>query len=256
MNVRRAFTFVFADRRWAAKLGIAILLSVVPALLAGYSALGNVPGFAAPAIFDSPLFAPVSSIAFIPLNGFLLRITRDVVAGFDVPLPEWSDVRGILGDGTRLWALITVWSLPELAIRLVAGDPSAETARQNLGRDSLITLLSFALFFVQPAAIARLATTGSLASGLDVRAVLGAVRRNPGGYVLIVLVGVGASLLGLALTGILLWPVWVASGRSLSLDDLPLFITAGLTVGLILFAPYTRCVEHHLYGQAFLKATR
>jgi hypothetical protein len=254
MHVRRAFTFVFADPQWARKLAVAMLLNVVPALLGMWSALRGAGLLTAPAAVESPLFTPVSNLALIPLNGFLLRITRNVVAGSDTPLPVWSDVRGILRDGAKLWALLALWSLPGIAARWIVGDSGGASGQRTLGPDTLVTLWELAIFFVQPAAVAWLATTGSLAAGLNIRAVLATVRRNLGGYVVVCLVITGTFFVAFALGAVLLWPVWQGTGRPLNRDALPAFIALSIGVAIFVFSPYLQFVSHHLYGQAFLRA--
>jgi hypothetical protein len=231
-----------------------MLLHVLSGIFGVWSVLRGAGILTAPAVVESPLFTPVSSIALIPLNGFLLRITRDVVAGFDVPLPEWSEARGILRDGAKLWALLTLWSLPWIVVRLVIGDADDASGQRALGADTFVSLGELVITFVQPAAVAWLAATGLLAAGLNVRAVLATVRRNVGGYVLVSAVIVGSFILAFALSALLLLPAWRGLGRLLSLDDLAAFIAISLGVTIIVFAPYLFCVHHHLYGQAFVRA--
>jgi hypothetical protein len=255
MNVRRAFTFVFHDQQWTRKFGLAVLLSVTASMLGVWSLLRDVGVVPGPALLSSPLFAPVSSLAFIPFNGFLLRITREVVAGSDVPLPAWSRIRGILRDGGKLWTLVTVWSLPGITARLMVGNAGRVSGEQGSGLDTLISLGENAILFVEPAAVAWLATTGSLAAGLNVRAVLATVRHNVGGYILVFLVTIGVFLLSVGLSAILLWLAWQGTGRALTQAAMPTFFAISVGIALLVFAPYLRCVEHHLYGQAFVEAS-
>jgi hypothetical protein len=248
MHIRRAFTFVFDDPRWAPKLGIAILLSVVPSLFGLWPLLRNFGVVTAPAVVASPLFVPATNIALIPVYGFLFRITRDVAAGSDVPLPEWSDVRGILHDGAKLWVVVILWRLPEIAARLVVGDSGNASGEGQSGLETLVLLGGLVIFVIESAAVAWLATTGSVAAGLNVGEVLATVRRNLGGYVLVNIVSMGAFSLIIVLGAVLLWPVWQGTGRALSRDELPVYFAMSLGVASLAFAPYVHCVSHHLYG--------
>ena len=122
MHIRRAFTYLFHDPHWRRKLALAMMVNLVPVLVAGWglftTSSGPVPMLGGSAPYS--LWSAAAGLTGISLNGFLLRITRNVVNGVDVPLPEWTDVGNLLRDGFRLWAVFTLWSLPLNLVRYVS----------------------------------------------------------------------------------------------------------------------------------------
>ena len=74
MDIGSAFTFVFDDEDWIKKVAIGggiILLGIIllPLLLLGL-------------------------LLFLPLNGYMLEVLKNVRDGQAKPLPEWSDFGG------------------------------------------------------------------------------------------------------------------------------------------------------------------
>ena len=249
MKLRRALTFLFQDPRWVGKLGIAMVLNLVPAALIGNRLITGSPLQAT--AFDL-LWAPLVGLAMVPLFGFLLRITRNVVAGHDVPLPEWSAFGGLLRDGLKLWGVVSLWALPAGLARIAASPLAGDGSGGGWPAiDATITVVSLIVFVVQPAAEARLAVTGSLVAGLDVPAVFATVRRNLGGYLrlpLVLLVGVGV---GIGLSMGLVALVWRALGGAPSRREITV---VGMTVAFVLLLPYTQFALYHLFGQVYARA--
>jgi Protein of unknown function (DUF4013) len=254
MNVRRAFTYLFRDPHWVRKLGIAMLVNLVPTALLVFGLLSTrdvasaVMGSADP----STLWSTLPSLAMIPLNGFVLRITRNVVAGVDVPLPEWADLGDILRDGFKLWGVIMVWSLPERLVAYASGSFSGNSGGEGIPvLDALAGVISLTVLVVQPAAEARLAVTGAFRAGLDVAAAFETVRRNLGGYLLLLLVTGGVVLIGFALSAALVALAWWTIGLQSDSGSVRVAGITSLGLTLAVFGPYLAFVVAHLSGQAF-----
>jgi hypothetical protein len=94
MDFGRAFTFVKEDERWTTKIGIGAVV-----------------------MFFSFLFLGIPSILLI---GYQLAVTRRVMEGKDLPLPEWEDWGKLFMDGLYLVVAIFVYTLP-LTILLCLG---------------------------------------------------------------------------------------------------------------------------------------
>src|SRR5262245_27395687 len=123
MDFKRALTFLFADPRWLSKLAIASALAAPPGILTllGPLASRGIVHSTLGRLAVSPLWTILVSLIGVPVLGFALRITRNVLDGVEAPLPSWDDFGGLLHDGVRLWAVITVWSLPILFLKPVSG---------------------------------------------------------------------------------------------------------------------------------------
>jgi hypothetical protein len=250
MDVKRAFTYMFYDPSWVPKLGIAMLLSLpLAGLWLVYAAVRNIGGPLGP-----PLLAAVVSLAAVPLLGFCLRITRRVVAGSDLPLPEWSDVGGVMRDGLKLWVVTSMWWLPVTVIGFVEDVLSPGTGDDGpLALRGLAAVAGFVVLIVQPAAEARLAATESVTAGIDVTAAIHTVRRNLGGYLLLLVIALVIACIGLAagvgLSAGLVWLAWNAVGGQPRVGDI-------LIIVFLLAASYAGFVFAHLSGQAYTQANR
>ena len=92
MDFGKAFTFMFQDDRWLAKLGIGTLLVLV-------------------GIFLAPLL--IGIVPLIIVTGYSLVALDNVRLGHEHPLPEWQDwgrffMLGLKAFGSALF----VWALP------------------------------------------------------------------------------------------------------------------------------------------------
>ena len=203
MDVGRAFGFLFQDQRWVAKILLAAVMLVIP-------------------IFG-----------WLVLFGYAMRITRQVAAGTDLPLPEWEDWGGLFVEGLRAFGVYFVWGLPG---NLLYGIGQFGADRdQASGGLLLFSCLGFVVAvvtgFVVPAALARTAVTSSFGAGLEVGAIFALVRDNLGDYFILLLLGVVAGIIA-------------------SLG----FIA--LCVGVLVTIPYAYFMLAHLYGQVYYRANR
>jgi hypothetical protein len=250
MDIRRAFTYLFHDPHGRRKLALAMMVNLVPVLITGWglftTSSGAIPMLGGSAPYS--LWSVAAGLTRIPLNGFLLRITRNVVNGVDVPLPAWTDVGDLLRDGVKLWAVITLWSLPHNLVRSAA-DAFAIPAL-------LIDVIVLVVLFVLPAAEVRLAITESLRAGLDVVAAFRTVQRNLGDYLRLALVDIGATLVTLAVSAGLVLLVRPALTGVLDFRSIRTSIIVIITVWGMAFGPYLSFVSYHLAGQAFARSLR
>ena len=81
MDIGKSLQYTFEDERWASKLGIGALISLVPVLNIAWS-------------------------------GYCIEIMRRVVAGYDHPLPEWDELGARFKDGLYIFLAAFVYGLP------------------------------------------------------------------------------------------------------------------------------------------------
>ena len=215
MNVGRAFKFVFDDPRWLLKLFIGGLFAVAAGFLNFIPILGQVVAFAGGLV----------------VTGYSLILVRRVMDGYDTPLPEWDDIGGLLTFGLKGFVVQLGWSLPLIVLGLAVLLPGIVV--ENSGLIALgalaVLVLALATLLIAPAGLGRLAATGSIGEGLNIRLILEMVRNNLGDYVLLALAAVGALLIGVA--GFLIF-----------------------VVGGLLTFPYALLVIAHLTGQAYFRS--
>jgi hypothetical protein len=86
MDFGRAFTFIKDDEQWVTKIGIGIGITFLSILFLGIPAL--------------------------LLVGYQIAVTRRVMEGKDLPLPEWDDWGKLFMDGLYLVIAMFVYTLP------------------------------------------------------------------------------------------------------------------------------------------------
>lgn len=217
MNVGKAFTFVFEDPKWPAKL----LVAAVFALLANF----------------------VVGLPF--LLGYQTRIIRNVRSGAAEVLPEWSDIGAIFSEGIRLLAVTLVYALPALILACVGAALSGISENLPLANGSVIDialtivmLITFitividglAFFALWPAIAIHFADSPGIGGSFRLKDVAAPIRRAPGPY-----------LLTLGLTIITGWCVG------------PIGLVA-LYVGYFVTLAYSYLVAAHLFGQLSRRA--
>jgi hypothetical protein len=80
----KPFSYVFDDPRWVNKILIGGLF-----YLAGFLIVG-----------------------WFFVMGYVARVTRNVIAGLETPLPEWEDIGEFFSEGARLIAVILCYVIP------------------------------------------------------------------------------------------------------------------------------------------------
>ncbi len=223
MDIGKAFTFVGEDPKWVTKVligGGMLLLAIVLSI----TVIGGIL---------------VGAIVF----GYLVQLTRNVIAGERLPLPEWTNFGELFVDGLKAWVVSFVLALPLIVVSSVVWVPAIIVSAAGGDSDAgaaiggLLSLVGGCLGFLLgivfalmlPIAIGRYAATRSIGEGLRLGAIFDTLRANIGTYLLVLLMVFAASLIGQL--GILL-----------------------CFIGLPFTLFYAQVVQYHLYGQAHVKA--
>ncbi|MEI6289784.1 MAG: DUF4013 domain-containing protein [Chloroflexota bacterium] len=212
MDFGKAFSFPFQDSDWLKKVGIAGLVFLIPV------------------------------VGQIIVMGWALEITRRVINDSPDPLPDWSDFGGYLSKGFMSFVVSFAYMIPVLLlsgcmqVTNVGGSLLAANVDSNLLSgvisvtticlSCLVSLISIAISFILPAAIARLADTGELSAAFKFNEVIALVRAAPAPYLLVML---GALLSGIAAS----------------------FGLIACFIGVIFTMAYAITINSHLSGQAY-----
>lgn len=214
MDIGKAFSFVFDDEQWVSSILICGLL----------------------------LFIPI--IGALVVLGYMLETARNVAMGSPRPLPKWSNFGEKLSLGFGGFVISFVYALPIavfgllfacVGIGLGSATGSEDAAAAAIGGLSLCfvpLILAFALL-VQPvilAAMARYLQTGSLGAAFNVGEVIGTVRADLGGWVVLFL-------------------LYLLCGAVGSLGSM-------VIIGVIFTMPYGQAVFGHLLGQKLSQMSR
>jgi hypothetical protein len=87
MDFTRALTFPFEDDEWLSKLGLGLLISLIP-------------------IIGNPL----------AVRGWSFRLAQAVKRGDPTPMPDWSDFGGKLGKGLMVWLAGFIYQIPTIVV--------------------------------------------------------------------------------------------------------------------------------------------
>lgn len=174
MDIGKAFTFPFQTTRWAEKLLIPALITLIP-------------------IFGQ-----------IFLVGWYLDITRRVIHGEPDPLPELDFGRQLV-DGLKGVVIALVYSLPLLVMVVLVGVFSEVSNNTSVEAGQLIFALFIMLFvalmfiyglamaFVLPAAMGHFVAKEDISAAFRFSEVLGLIRSAPGDYAIVLLIALLAS---------------------------------------------------------------
>lgn len=175
MDINKAFSFPFQTTRWAEKLLVPALLTLIP-------------------IFGQ-----------IFLVGWYLDITRRVEHGEPDPLPE-IDIARQLADGIKGMVISLVYALPNLILGSIAlisiNSASNSTSFVRTGVTLLTLLLvglmllyALAMLFVLPAALGHFVAQEDVAAAFRFNEVFGLLRNAPGDYGVVLLITLLTSLI-------------------------------------------------------------
>jgi hypothetical protein len=218
MDFGRAFTFLTEDSNWIVKLAIGAGIVLI-----------------SPFLLLIPLFL---------ILGYQVAVTRQVLAGKDVPLPEWFDELGrLFKDGFFVWIAQIAYTIPfwllacigvaaSFAFGFIGDQGAGEVA--GIGLVAVYAVLSclgiiflIALFFISPAIIIQYVQTDDFGACFRFGEVLGIARDNVGPILM--------SALALFVVSFLL-------------SFVQLIPCIGQIVGLFT-VPYMGIATGHLYGQ-------
>jgi len=229
MNISKAFTYPFEDKEWLTKVGLAVVITVVPIL--------NFAAF-----------------------GWVIEIMRRVGRSDPQPLPSWDDLGKKFMDGLMLFLAGLVYALPiiilvgvPLAILVI---PAAIASSSNSSQDVMnaiataggvvgfclscfFILYALALSILFPAIYVEYAHKGTFASCFAFKDIFAQISRNAGAYFTAWGVYIGTSL-GV---GIVSGLVGALVGWIPCLGQVVAFVI-GFAAGV-----YALLVYAHLFGQ-------
>lgn len=178
MDIGRGITYVFEDNGWVKKVAIGGLISLVPIL-----------NFAA--------------------YGYYLQLMRQIMAGSELPLPEWDELGEKWVNGLVLMLIMFVWALPALIlmgfsiIPLLLAAISGQGDSQAAGFAALGGMAIFMALggiylllvaFVSPAVFLNFAREGGFGSGFRFGQIFSYITANLGGYIMLLAVMFGVSV--------------------------------------------------------------
>ncbi len=223
MDFGKAFTYMFQDPNWLAKLGIGTLLVLV-------------------GIFLAPLL-----IGFVPLiivGGYSLVALDNVRLGHEHPLPEWQDWGKFFMLGLKAFVALFIWALPMFIgfVPVLAGSVLSDNSNSG-GAGAIAALLiicgSCLMFLwgifialLTPAIYTRLAATGRFGAAFDLGKLWQFTRDNLGNVIIAIL---------------LVWLAGIIAAVLGSLGFMILCVGAMLTIPLASLWQYL--VQAHLFGQ-------
>jgi small-conductance mechanosensitive channel len=178
MDISRAFGFVTQDERWVTKVLIGGLVFLIPL------------------------------IGQIVVMGYSYQVAKNVAAGVERPLPEWSDFGDMLARGFMAWVIQLVYTLPLLVVYFIflifisaAGAASSDSESAGgaaalllLCLTPILIILALACSAASIAAIARFIATDRFGEAFKVGAVLQSLRENLGTFAMLLLVGILAGV--------------------------------------------------------------
>lgn len=130
------------------------------------------------------------------LLGYYARLSRNVIAGVQHPLPEWDDLGAYFAEGLKLFFVFLLYCLPIFVIIAAVIVPAIvmsgidNDVAQTLGGGiascawCLIMPLSLAVAFFAPAAGLMVITSGNFGAAFDFGRIWRFIRDNPANYLL------------------------------------------------------------------------
>ena len=183
MDFGKAFTYMFQDPNWLAKLGIGTLLVLL-------------------GIFLSPVI--IGLLPLIIVMGYALVALDNVRMGHEHPLPEWQDWGKFFMLGLKLTVAMFVWALPMILgfVPVLAGGVLSDGSNAN-GAGALAAMLIICgtclmflwgifIALLTPAIYARVAATGRFGAAFELGRIWEFTKDNLGNVIL----AIGARLAG------------------------------------------------------------
>ena len=228
MNIQKALTYPFEDKQWTGKIGIGVLISIVPIL----------------------------NFAWL---GYILELMRQVIKGNPLPMPDWNNLGKKFMDGLFLFLAGFVYALPvilligvPLAVMIVPAILAGNSNNQSIASaiatagsmvamclTCVFLLYALALSVLFPAIYVEYATKGTFASCFNFKDIFVQIGKNTGVYFtawgVYLGVAIGASLVGGIIGGLLGWIPCL--GQLIA-------VVVGVASGI-----YALLVFAHLFGQ-------
>jgi hypothetical protein len=228
MNLGKALTYPFEDKLWASKIGMGVLISIVPIL----------------------------NFAWL---GYTIELMRRVIKGDPLPMPDWGDLGKKFMDGLLLFLASLVYALPvilligvPLTLMIVPAILAGSSSTQNIANaiataggmvamclTCVFILYGLALSVIFPAIYVEYAHKGTFASCFNFKDIFAQIGKNAGAFFtawgVYLVVMIAASLVAGIIGGLLGWIPCL--GQLIAL-------VVGFTAGI-----YVLLVFAHLFGQ-------
>lgn len=217
MDIGKAFSYVFEDKQWPAKIllgGVFILLSFL--------------------IFP-----------FLFVLGYFAQTIKNASEGVEPLLPEWTDYGDKLAKGFSIVVIYVLYELPIFILLIVYSIIAASLATVSQGGESgvgsliailglLVTIAIFIysifLFLALPVATIKYSVSGSIGQAFRLGEIWSVIKNNIGSLIVVLLLTYVAGIIG-------------------SLGVIALFIGVAFT------SFYALAVVGSLYGQFIRQAT-
>lgn len=176
----KPFTYVFDDPRWLQKILIGGLFVLASLFIVGW---------------------------FFVL-GYLARVTRNVIAGLEYPLPEWEDLGSFFSEGARLIGVTLCFTIPMFGIFMifivpaVLSDATDNEALQAITGgfagclSCLIVPIIFAMIFFLPASLLFAAVEQRFGAAFEFGRIWPFIKANIGNYLLAIVIAFIARMVG------------------------------------------------------------
>lgn len=163
----KPLAFVFEDPNWIPKMLMGGLFSLAAVVLVG--------------------------VFFI--YGYLARLVRNVVAGVEHPLPDWTDLGEMFGEGAMLFVATILYMLPIFFFVLIMFPMSLiseidNTGAQIVGAGGMVVLMlilvpfAFAMAVWLPAALLHAAVKRDFRAAFDFHTIFAFLKNNAVNYIL------------------------------------------------------------------------
>jgi hypothetical protein len=176
----KPFTYVFEDPDWLQRILIGGLF-----YLAGFFIVG-----------------------WFFIFGYVARLARNVIAGYERPLPDWENLGEYFNEGLRLFGVAFVYILPLMVLGIammfpaIIADAIDNEGVRTMGGlmtgciSCLFVPLVFAVIFFMPASLLFAAVERRFGAAFEYRRIWPFIRQNIGNYVLAIVVYLIARTVG------------------------------------------------------------
>jgi len=179
MEIGKAFTYIFDDESWIAKILIGGILGIIP-------------------------------IVNFAVLGYVVETLRNVAQGLDRPLPEWSEfgekfVKGLVVliiyfiYTIPIWLLMGCFWVAALAVGeevgTAVGTPGDIMSLFSIGVGCIGGLYGLIIGILSPAILVNYAVTGELGSAFRFGEIFGLITGNLGNYIIALILAWVASVI-------------------------------------------------------------
>ncbi len=167
MEIGKAFTYIFDDESWIAKILIGGILGIIP-------------------------------IVNFAVFGYIVETIHNVAQGLERPLPEWSEFGEKFVKGLMVFIMGLVYAIPVWLIMCclwaaglaVGGEEGIQEGIRTLlstGGGCLGGLYGLIIGVLSPAILVNYAVTGELGSAFHFGEIFGLITGNLGNYIIAIL---------------------------------------------------------------------